>query len=85
MKIIEEAEALCAKAIDQVSQTWESLIEDIELQKFADEIGRTDTKVTQLKNDMKQLPLAQKMAKVTKMKKLQQSDGVAHATTTKGR
>ena len=27
-KRIEEAEALCAKAVEQVSQTWEALIDD---------------------------------------------------------
>ena len=32
VKKIEEAEALCSKAVDQVSYTWEALIDDAELE-----------------------------------------------------
>ena len=31
---IEEAEALCAKVVKQISQTWEDLIDDEELEKL---------------------------------------------------
>ena len=51
--------------INQVSQTWESLINNVELEKVTEELSITETKVTQVKNKMKKLPLAQKMAKET--------------------
>ena len=69
---IEQEEAVCAKVADQVSQAWVSLIDDAKLQKVVEELHTDDTKVNQLKYDMKQLPLAQKMAKETEMRKLQQ-------------
>ena len=43
MKNIEEVEALCVKAIDQVCKAWESLIEYIELEKFAEGLCTTKT------------------------------------------
>ena len=69
---IEQEEAVCAKVADQVSQAWVSLIDDAKLQKFIEELHTDETKVSQLKCDMKQLPLAKKMAKETEMRKLQQ-------------
>ena len=36
-------EALCAKVVDQVSHTWEALIDDDELGKFAEELHTTET------------------------------------------
>ena len=67
---IEEVEAICVKVVDQVSQDWESLIEDVELEKVTEEIRTTDTEVTHLKNEMKRLPLVQNMDKVTEINKL---------------
>ena len=40
-KKIEEVEALCAKAIGRVSQDWEALMEDLELEKFAEDLRTT--------------------------------------------
>ena len=65
MKKIEEAEALCANDVDQVSLTWEALIKYAELEKVTEELCTNETKVTQMNNEMKQLPLVEKMAKVT--------------------
>ena len=65
-------EALCVKYIDQVSQTWEALIYDEKLEKFAEQLCTAETEVNQLKNEMKKLPLIENMAKVVNMKRLQQ-------------
>ena len=35
---IEQEEAMCAKSVDQVSQAWEALIDDTELEKVIDEL-----------------------------------------------
>ena len=43
MKKIEEAEALCVKAIDQVSEAWEALIEYVKLEKFPEGLCTTKT------------------------------------------
>ena len=43
MKKIEEAEALFVKAIDQVSEAWEALIEYVELEKFVGGLCTTKT------------------------------------------
>ena len=48
------------------------MIEDAVLEKVMEDLGKINTKVTQLKNDMKQLSLAQNMAKEVEMNKLQQ-------------
>ena len=40
-------------------------MEEAELEKFIEELHSTHIEVTQLKNEMKQLPLVQNMAKVT--------------------
>ena len=71
VKKIEEAKVLCAKGEEKVSQTWEALIDDEELEKFTKKLHTTEIEVTQMKNEMKKLPLAEKMAKDSKMKKLQ--------------
>ena len=71
VKKIEEMEALCAKSFEQVSQTWESLIDDEDLEKFVKQLCTSKIEVNQLKNEMKKLPLVEKMDKVVDMKKLQ--------------
>ena len=43
MKKIEEAEALCVKAIDQVSEAWEALIKYVELEKFVEGLCTSKT------------------------------------------
>ena len=45
-KNIEETEALCAKAVEKVSQTWEALINDEELEKFIERLRTIETEVT---------------------------------------
>ena len=71
-KKIEGAKEICAKVVDQVSQTWEALIDDAKSQKIANELTAFEVNITKKRNDMKQLPLTQKMAKATEMRKLQQ-------------
>ena len=71
VKKTEEAETLCAKFVDQASQTWEALIDDNELEKVVEELCRVETKETQLKYEMKKLPLAEKMDKAAEMKKFE--------------
>ena len=72
VKRIEEVESQCTKVVDQVSQNWESLIDDDELEKVTEELRTTKTKVTQLKNEMTKLPLVENLAEATEMKSLQQ-------------
>ena len=59
-----------AKAVERVSQTWEGLIDDEELEKVTEQLCTTKTEVTQMKNVIKKLPLVEKIAKVAKMKKV---------------
>ena len=54
------------------------MIDDDKLEKVAEELHTAETEVTPLKNEMKNLPLAKKIAKVAKMKKLQQQVTVLH-------
>ena len=42
-KKIAEVEALCAKVVYQVSHTWEALIDDDELRKFAGDLHTIET------------------------------------------
>ena len=70
-KIIEEVEELCAKAVEQVSQTWEALIDDEELEKFTKQLRIVEIEVNELRNEMKKLSLVEKMAKYANMKRLQ--------------
>ena len=45
VKRIEEAEALCAKEVEQVSQSYEDLIDDEELEKVKEQIHTTKEEV----------------------------------------
>ena len=47
-------------------------MDDEKSQKITNELTVFEVNITQIKNDMKQLPLAHKMAKVMKMKKLEE-------------
>ena len=47
-KRIEEAEALFAKVVEQVSQTWKALIDDKELDKFTEQLCIMKTEVNEL-------------------------------------
>ena len=61
-----------------MSQNWESLIDDVKLEKVTEELCTAETEVTWLKNEMKKLPLAQKMTKAVEMKKLQKQVAALH-------
>ena len=69
---IEEAEALCAKAVEQVSQTWEAFINDEELEQVTQQLHIAEADFNKLKNDLKKLPTTKKMSKDLDLKKLQQ-------------
>ena len=43
---IEEAEALCAKAVEQVSQSWEALIEDEEFEQVIEQLRAAEAEVS---------------------------------------
>ena len=53
MSQIQEAEALCAKAYDQVSPTWEALMDDVELQDIAKRLHMVDTNMASLRTSLK--------------------------------
>ena len=52
-KRIEEAEQICAKVVDQVSQTWEALIDNEKSQRIASELTTFEANITQIKSEMK--------------------------------
>ena len=39
----EEEEALCAKAVEHVSHTWEAMIDDADLEKVAEQLRTIET------------------------------------------
>ena len=51
---------------------WEVLIDNELLDKFTEQLHTAKIEVTQMKNEMKNLPLVEKMAKASKMKKVHQ-------------
>ena len=52
-KIIEEEKQTCAKVVDQVSQTWEALIDNEKSQRIASELTTFEANITQIKSEMK--------------------------------
>ena len=48
-----------------MSRTWEALIGDTKLEKYVEDLRTAKTKVIHLNNEMKKLPLAEKVAKET--------------------
>ena len=62
MKNIKEAEALCTKAVEQVSQSEEALIDNEELLKVTEYLYTIEVEVNQLKNEVKKLQIVEKMA-----------------------
>ena len=52
-KRIEEAKEICAKAVNQVSQTLEALMDDEKLQNIANAMTMFEANITQISNDMK--------------------------------
>ena len=71
-KKIEHVDTICAKAVKYVSQMWESLIDDKDLDEIIEVLRTIETKVNQLKNEMKKLSLVEKMAKSIDVKRIQQ-------------
>ena len=59
MKNIEEVEVVCANVVDQVSQAWEALMDDAESKKIAKELTTVEANITQIRNEMNNLPLVQ--------------------------
>ena len=69
---IKEVEALCAKVVEQVSQSWEDLINDEELEQVTKKLHTVEEKFKKLKNDIDKLPMTENMSKDVDLKKLQQ-------------
>ena len=69
---IKEGEKLCTKAIDAVSMTLEVLLEDDTAEKFVEAAHHAVLKIVTVKVDMKKLSIKEKIAKVSKLKQLQQ-------------
>ena len=67
----EEEEVLCAKAVEHVSQSWEALIDNTELEQVTDKLHTAEADVNKLKNELKMLLTVEKMPKDADMKKLQ--------------
>ena len=69
---IEETVEICAKAVEQVSQPWEYLIDDEELKKVMEQFHIAKEEASQLESEVKKLLIVEKMEKATDMKKLEQ-------------
>ena len=67
---MEEVKVLCAKAVEKVSQPWESLIDNIELEQVTEQLHTAEVDFTQLKNEVKKLSVIEKMVRVADMKKI---------------
>ena len=50
---IEEVEETCAKVVDQVSQTWETLMDDEKSQEILNDLIAFEENITWIRNDMK--------------------------------
>ena len=72
VKEIENAKQTCAKVMDQVSHTWETLMDDEQSQKIASDHTMLEENIAWIWNEIKQLPLEQKKVKTTEMCGLQQ-------------
>ena len=72
MRQIQEAKALCAKVYEQVSQAWEALMDDVELQDITKKIHEEEVSLAGLQTSLKYLSLIEKMSKVAEHKVLQQ-------------
>ena len=68
---IEDAKKACGKAVDQVSQTWEALMDDEKSQRIANELTTVEANIMQMWNEMKKLPLELKKVKITELCRLQ--------------
>ena len=75
VKKIEEEKSMCSKVVEQVSQTWEELINNSKLGSHKGVVHNWDRR-NSTKEWMKKLPLAEKMAKAAEMRKLQQEFAV---------
>ena len=69
---IQEAKALYAKAYEQVSQSWEALVDDKELEKVIKQFHTTKEIFNKLKNELKKLPIVEKMSNNVDFKIIQQ-------------
>ena len=70
MRQIQEAEVPCAKAYDQVSPTWEALMDDVELRDIAKRLHMVDTNMASLRTSLKDLPQVENMSKAIDLKEL---------------
>ena len=69
---IENSKHACAKVVDQVSQTWETLMDDEKSQKIASDLNVLEENIAQKRNEIKKLALQQKKVKTAEMCSLQQ-------------
>ena len=61
---IENAKHACAKPVDQVSQTWETLMDDEQSQNITGYLTALESNIVQMQNEVKQLPLEHKKVKI---------------------
>ena len=68
--MMEEESVLYAKEVGQFSPTWETLIDNTELEKVIEQLHAIEVDFTQLKNEVKKLSVIEKMVRVADMKKI---------------
>ena len=72
MQKIQEVDALFAKEYAQVSQSWEALMDNVDLEKIIEKIHTTEENLNRIKNELKKFLSVDKMSKVVDFKTLQQ-------------
>ena len=69
---IQKAKVLCAKEYAQVSQLWETLLDDAELEKVTKKLHTREENMIGLRNELKKFALVEKMSKAAAFKILQE-------------
>ena len=67
---LRKAESICAEAMEAVAATWEQLIDDEVVEKLATQVWQVDLQILALKAEIKKIPMKEKIARGTELKKL---------------
>ena len=67
---IKQRETSCAKELEDISMVWETLMEEVTVERIRVSRHTAEEKITVEKADMKKLAFQEKVAKMSKIKKL---------------
>ena len=71
VKRIKQGEKLFTEVVEAISTMWEFIIEDEAMDKIKEDACQIDLNIRAVKEDMKNLSIKEKIAKVTELKHLQ--------------